>query len=60
MGVDSNGNAVVDFMPFVSWRMAIDGVDARTQPKQESSDNGGLLDALAALGIYLGMTGMEE
>jgi hypothetical protein len=59
MGVDSNGNAVVDFMPFVSWRMAIDGVDARTRPKQESSDNG-LSDALGALGISLGTTGMEE
>jgi hypothetical protein len=55
MGVDTDGNTVHDFMPFVAWRMAIDGADARTRPKQESADNG-LSDALGALGINLGMT----
>jgi hypothetical protein len=55
MGNDGAGDIIYDFMPFVAWKMAIDGADARTRPKQESSDNG-LSDALGALGISLGMS----
>jgi hypothetical protein len=54
MGYDSlTQQPIHDLMPFVAWKMAIDGADARTRPKQASSDNG-LSDALGALGISLG------
>jgi hypothetical protein len=48
-----SGDDIYDFMPFVVWKVAIDGLDARTQPKKDGKDNG-LSDALKSLGITLG------
>jgi hypothetical protein len=53
---DKNGNDLIDFMPFVVWKMAIDGEDARTSVKK-SSPTDCLTDAFAGLGIHIGTNG---
>jgi hypothetical protein len=53
---DRSGNDVVDFMPFVVWKMAIDGEDARTSVKKTSPTDC-LADAFDRLGIHIGTSG---
>jgi hypothetical protein len=53
LGVDNVGNPLFSFMPFVVWKVAIDGDDSRTSAKKDDP-NSGLSDALSGLGINLG------
>jgi hypothetical protein len=54
LGVDSLGKDIVDYMPFVVWRMAIDGDEVNRTSAKRNSPSAGLSDAFAKIGITIG------
>jgi hypothetical protein len=54
LGQDGNNLPIYSFMPFVVWKMAIDGDDSRTSAKKQEDPDSFLSDALSSLGINLG------
>jgi hypothetical protein len=59
LGIDGDNRPIFSFMPFIVWRMAIDGDDDRTSAKKREDPDSFLSDALSSLGINLGTNSMQ-